>query len=347
MSPAGITAAAGAGVEEPGVAATSQRVMVMRRLRHDPVAIVSGALLLIILLGVFVGAPVAEHLVGHGPDDIFLGSIDNNGVPAGPLTWVPNHDQAYQHFDGTTLFLLGADGYVGRDELMRLLYGGQASIEVALGATLVAMLVGVTAGALAGYFGGLVDGLVLRLIDFVMAFPIILLAIALGSNATGWLGSLTMGGLLRPGVPGLAVFIGLATWFYPARIVRVQVMALREQEFVEGARMVGASHRRILLSHLLPHLTGPLVVYGTVVFATNVILEASISLLGVGIQLPNPSWGNMLATNFGTLINPTSNTILVPRIWTAIFPTVAILVTLVATVTLGEQVRRALDPRGR
>jgi len=346
MSPAGFPAAAGAGVEEPVVAATSQRVMVLRRLRHDPVAIVSGALLLFILLGVFAGGPIAEHLLGHGPDDIFLGSVPD-GLPVGPLTHVPNHDQAYQHFDGTTLFVLGADGYVGRDELMRLLYGGQASIEVALGATIVAMLIGVTAGGLAGYFGGLLDAIVLRCIDFVMAFPIILLAIALGSNATGYLGSLTMGGLLRPGVPGLAVFIGLATWFYPARIVRVQVMSLREQEFVEGARMVGASHRRILLTHLLPHLTGPLVVYGTIVFATNVILEASISLLGVGIQLPNPSWGNMLSTNFGTLINLGSSEYTPPTIWTAIFPTVAILVTLVATVTFGEQVLRALYPRAR
>lgn len=320
--------------------------MVMRRLRQDPVAIVSGALLLAVLLGVFVGGPVAERLVGHGPNDIFLGSI-RDGVPVGPFSHVPNHDQAYAHFNGTTLFLLGADGYVGRDELMRLLYGGQASIEVALGATMVAMLIGVTLGGLAGYFGGLLDGVVLRLIDFVMAFPIILLAIAIGSNAAGWLGSLSAGGLLRPGVPGLAVFIGLATWFYPARIVRVQVMSLREQEFVEGARMVGASHRRILFVHILPHLTGPLVVYGTIVFATNVILEASISLLGVGIQLPYPSWGNMLATNFGTLLTPGSYAYTPPTVWTAIFPTVAILVTLIAAVTFGEQVRRALDPRAR
>ena len=97
--------------------------MVVRRLRRDPVAIVSGALLLAVLLGVFAGGPIAEHLLGHGPDDIFLGSIPD-GVPVGPLTHVPNHDQAYNHFDGTTFFVLGADGYVGRDELMRLLYGG-------------------------------------------------------------------------------------------------------------------------------------------------------------------------------------------------------------------------------
>ncbi len=143
------------------------------------------------------------------------------------------------------------------------------------------------------------------------------------------------------------MFIGLVTWFYPARIVRVQVMSLREQQFVEGARMVGASHRRVLVSHILPHLTGPLVVYATIVFATNVMLEASISLLGVGIQLPYPSWGNMLATNFGTLIAPGGYPFLTPTMWTAVFPTLAILITLVATVTLGEQVRKALDPRAR
>jgi peptide/nickel transport system permease protein len=236
---------------------------------------------------------------------------------------------------------------VGRDELLRLLYGGQTSLEVAVGATIIAMFLGTILGALGGYFGGLVDGVVLRAIDFLMAFPVILVAIAIGSSASDRFAGVTLGGLLQPGVIGLAGFIGVLTCFYPARIVRVQVMTLREQPFIEGARMVGASHRRILFGHMAPHLIGPLAVYSTIILATNIMLEASISLLGAGIQPPTPSWGNMLGTNFGTLIQPGHYVALEPRLWTAVFPSVAILLTLVAAVLVGEQLRKAFDPRAR
>jgi peptide/nickel transport system permease protein len=344
--PAEHALAAGSGVREAAAAARSPWALVARRLRHDPLAVTSAAMLAAVLLGVFAGAPVAGHLLGHGPNDIFLGAV-RDGVPAGPWTRVPNVDQSSAHHVGTTLFALGSDGFIGRDELLRLLYGGQTSLEVAVGATVVAMLLGSTLGALGGYFGGMVDGVVLRAIDFVMAFPVILLAIAIGSRASDRFAGITLGGTLQPGVIGLAGFIGLLTWFYPARIVRVLVMSLREQSFVEGARMVGASHRRILWVHIAPHLAGPLIVYSTIVLATNVMLEASISLLGVGIQPPTASWGNMLATNFGTLISPGSYVSYEPTIWTAIWPSAAILVTLVAAVMLGEQLRKALDPRAR
>jgi peptide/nickel transport system permease protein len=346
VPPAGHVLAAAPGASEPEVAARSPWANVVRRLRSDPFAVASAALLAFVVAAVFAGAPLAAHLVGHGPDDPFLGSI-KDGLQAGPWTHVPNQDESYEHTTGTTLFVLGADSSIGRDELLRLLYGGRTSLEVALGATFVAMLLGSTLGALAGYFGGLLDGVILRVIDFTMAFPVILLAIAIGSSASDTLAGVTLGGALQPGVIGLAGFIGLATWFYPARIVRIQVMSLREQSFVEGARMVGASHRRILWSHIAPHLTGPLIVYGTIVFATNVMLEASISLLGVGIQLPTASWGNMLATNFGTLIEPGHYAYVEPTIWTAIFPSAAILITLCAAVIFGEQLRKALDPRAR
>jgi peptide/nickel transport system permease protein len=310
------------------------------------VAIASFALLTIVVLGVFAGAPLAAHLVGHGPNDIFLHSL-GDGLPAGPWTHVRNLDESYSHTDGTTLFVLGADGYGGRDELLRLLYGGQTSLEVAAGATFVSMLLGTLLGGLGGYFGGLVDGVVLRAIDFLMAFPVILVAIAIGSSASDRFAGITFGGLLQPGVIGLAGFVGVLTSFYPARVVRVQVMTLREQPFIEGARMVGASHRRILFGHMAPHLFAPLAVYSTIVLAANIILEASISLLGAGIQPPTASWGNMLSTNFGTLLFPGHYVAVEPRLWTAVFPSAAILLTLTAAVLLGEQLRKAFDPRAR
>jgi peptide/nickel transport system permease protein len=344
--PARAAVATGPGVPEPAVAARSSWGHVLHRLLHDPVAILSFALLTVVILGVFAGAPLAAHLLGHGPNDVFLHSV-GDGLPAGPWTHVRNLDESYVHTDGTTLFVLGSDGYVGRDELLRLLYGGQTSLEVAVGATIIAMFLGTILGALGGYFGGLVDSVVLRAIDFLMAFPVILVAIAIGSSASDRFAGITLGGVLQPGVIGLAGFIGVLTCFYPARIVRVQVMTLSEQPFIEGARMVGASHRRILFGHMAPHLIGPLAVYSTIIFATNIMLEASISLLGAGIQPPNASWGNMLATNFGTLIRPGPYVALEPRLWTAVFPTVAILLTLVAAVLVGEQLRKAFDPRAR
>ena len=344
--PASAAAATGPGAPEPAVVARSSWAHVLHRLARDPLAIVSFTLLSVVVLGVFAGGPLAAHLLGHGPNDVFLHSI-TDGVPAGPWSHVRNLDESYKHTDGTTLFVLGSDGYVGRDEFVRLLYGGQTSLEVAAGATFVAMLVGTFLGGLAGYFGGIVDGIVLRIIDFLMAFPVILVAIAIGSSASDRFAGITFGGLLQPGVIGLAGFVGLLTCFYPARIIRVQVMTLREQPFIEGARMVGVSHRRILFGHMAPHLMGPLAVYSTIVLATNIMLEASISLLGAGIQPPTASWGNMLSTNFGTLLYPGHYEPLEPRLWTAVFPSLAILLTLVAAVLLGEQLRKAFDPRAR
>jgi len=122
-------------------------------LLHDPVAILSLALLAVVILGVFAGAPLAAHLLGHGPNDVFLHSV-GDGLPAGPWTHVRNLDESYVHTDGTTLFVLGSDGYVGRDELLRLLYGGQTSLEVAVGARIIAMFLGTILGALGGYFAG-------------------------------------------------------------------------------------------------------------------------------------------------------------------------------------------------
>jgi peptide/nickel transport system permease protein len=236
---------------------------------------------------------------------------------------------------GTTLFILGADGVTGRDEFLRLLYGAQVSLEVAGIATIMGMFIGVTMGSFAGYFGGGIDMFVSRLTEIVMAFPLLLFAIALASTVGPRLNNVTFG-FLGKGVFALTLVIGCFSWFYPARIIRAQVLSLREKEFVEAARMIGASDKRIIRSHLLPHLVAPIIVYSTLVFATNILFEAGLSFLGVGIQLPTASWGNLLAAapEFYTT-----------QPWLMLWPGLAVLLTTLAFNLLGDGLRDAFDPR--
>src|SRR6188474_3105147 len=156
------------------------------------------------------------------------------------------------------------------------------------------MVIGVLLGSIAGYFGGSIDTLVSRLTEIVMAFPILLFIVALASTIGPRLNNFTLG-IFGPGVLTLVFVIGLFTWYYPARIIRAQVLSLREKEFVEAARMVGASDWRIIRSHLLPHLVAPIIVYTSLIIASNVLLEAGLSFLGVGIKEPVASWGSLLA----------------------------------------------------
>ena len=144
-------------------------------------------------------------------------------------------------------------------------------------------MLGVITGMLAGYYGGATDTLVSRLTEIIMAFPLLLFLIALSATVGDRLNDITFGGLLYPGVFSLVLVITLFSWFYPARIIRSQVLSLREKEFVEAARMVGSSNFRIMRSHLLPHLVGTIIVYGTVTIAINILLESTLSFLGVGL----------------------------------------------------------------
>jgi peptide/nickel transport system permease protein len=197
------------------------------------------------------------------------------------------------------------------------------------------MTLGVTMGALGGYFGGSVDTLVSRLTEIVMALPLLLIAIALASTLGNRLNDVTLG-FLGNGVLSLVLVIGVFTWYYPARIIRAQVLSLREKEFIEAARMTGASDRRIIKSHLLPHLVAPIIVLSTLVFATNILFEAGLSFLGVGIQVPTASWGNLLATapQFYTT-----------QPWLMLWPGLAVLLTTLAFNLLGDGLRDAFDPR--
>lgn len=308
------------------------------RFRRDKVAIAGGIFIVFLILAAFAGGPIAAWLLGHGPNDLFpAGGVNQTTLlPVGPWTHVTKapYAGAGGHF-GSTLFVLGSDGITGRDEFLRLLYGAQVSLEVAGVATIIGMLIGVTMGSIAGYFGGWVDMVVSRLTEIVMAFPLLLFAIALASTVGPRLNGVTLG-FLGKGVLALTLVIGCFSWYYPARIIRAQVLSLREKEFVEAARMVGASDLRIIRSHLLPHLVAPIIVYSTLVFATNILFEAGLSFLGVGIQLPTASWGNLLssAPEFYTT-----------QPWLMLWPGLAVLMTTLAFNLLGDGLRDAFDPR--
>ncbi|MGN6379740.1 MAG: ABC transporter permease [Gaiellales bacterium] len=320
--------------------------LTFQRLRRDRLAVASAAVVLAVFLTCFVVGPLLTMMLGHGPDTIFPSAV-RGYQPVGVWTWVPNVDASGNaHGTGSTLFILGADGTVGRDEFMRLAYGGQVTIEVAAFATLIAVGVGVTVGGAAGYLGGRVDGVVVWCVDFVMAFPVLLMAIALGTTVSDHFAGYTGLGLFQPGVISISVFLALFTWPYIARLSRVQILELRERQFVEAARMVGAGSFRIVRVHIIPHVVPVLIPPATVMFAGAMLLQASLSILGIGIDPNTPSWGGLLAQKVGwlTALAFGENISLTDPL--LLFPTSAILITVVGVAILGEQVRKALDPTG-
>ena len=307
-----------------------------------------------LVLLVWVGTPIASKLVGHGPNDPFPYAVDPvtlEGV--GPWTWVPDvntyaGDVAAPPEGGPqTLMVLGSDGQLGRDLMLRLLDGGKVTLTVAIGGTLLAMLIGVGMGLLAAWQGGIVDSGVGRLTEFVMAFPLLFFAILAASTFGDQIDGITLG-VLRPGVLSFILIIGLFTWFYPARIIRTEARALSGQEFVEAARMVGASDWRILRSHLLPHLVPTMIVYSTLLVATNILLEAGLSFLGFGIELPTASWGSILSTTWGAgrSASAGAGASLTVDPWLTVFPSLVIFGTVLALNLLGDGLRAAFDPDG-
>lgn len=316
---------------------------VWRRFRRDRVAMASGVFIVLVLVSAFAGPPVASHFLGHGPNDVFVGTraVSPGLLPAEPWTWVEK-DVSLDHppffAKERQLLILGAANRLGQDEFLRLLYGARASLEVALLSTIGIMLLGVGLGVMAGYFGGWIDGVIWRLAEVAMVFPVLLFIIALAATVGPRLDRITLGGAFAPGVVKLAVVFTIFGWFYPARIMRAQALSIREKDYVEAARMIGAGDVRIIRSHILPHLVGPIIVYSTLIVAAQILAEAGLSYLQLGIQEPNTSWGNMLAnaTQFYTT-----------RPLLIVWPGLAILLTTVAFNLFGDGLRDAFDPGGR
>jgi ABC-type dipeptide/oligopeptide/nickel transport system permease subunit len=292
-----------------------------RRFRRDRVAL-GGLTFLVLLVLLAVFAPiVADHVVHHGPNDLDRSTLSDIGLPSvgpGKLYW-------------------GGVDTSGRDVFVRTIYGARTSLTVALIATGIATGLGILLGLIAGYVGGWVDTLISRMIDLFLSLPVLLFSIGIAATC-----SITaegcLGGLVQPGISLVVLIISLFTWPYIGRIVRGQVLSLREKEFVEAARSLGNPTRGILFREILPNLAAPVIVYATLTIPSNVLFEASLSYLGVGIPPETPSWGRMIA-------EASRGQLFTVAWWMLVFPGVALVLTTLAFNLVGDGFRDALDPR--
>ena len=286
------------------------------RLRSDKVALAAAAFLALVVLSAIFAGPITR-LIAHPPNAQYPEKLDQVfGTPTGP-SWD---------------FLFGVDT-VGSDIFSRVLYGARVSLTVAIVGTSIAMLIGTTLGIIAGYYRGIVDTIISRTVDVFLAFPILLLALGVGSACS--LGNGCAGGLIQPGMTTVIGIIILISWTYFARLARGQVLSLREKEFVEAARATGASDLTILGREILPNLVTPILVYMTLLIPFNILIEAALSFLGVGINPPQASWGQMIAE---------STDLFSSAWWFFLFPGLVLVLTVLAFNLLGEAVRDALDP---
>ena len=281
--------------------------LIWRRLKRDRVAMF-GAILVALLVFVAIFAPL---IAPHDPAEQFRDGLTPNGQPM-PSTIMNG---------GGTRFILGTDAN-GRDLLSRIFYGARVSLMVGVLANLLAVSIGITIGMAAGYLGGWVETLLMRFTDIMMAFPTLLLA-------------MTLVAILKPSLWIIIVVIGLVYWTWIARVVYSQVLSMREREFVTASRALGASRRYIILYHILPQMVPTIIVWGTLGVATNVMLEASLSYLGIGVQPPTPSWGGMIQQGQSYYRSAP---------WLVIYPGLAIMITVFAFNLLGDGLRDALDP---
>jgi len=281
--------------------AVPMRVLIWRRfIRHRLALISSGVLLVIVLV-----ALLADQIAPYDPTFIDPLVFDEAPTPA---------------------HLLGTDR-VGRDVLSRLIHGGRISLSVGVVAVSIYMVIGVALGALAGFYGGWIDNVISRLIDVVLSFPTLMLILVLVS-------------LLGPGLQNIMLVLGLLGWPQVARIVRGEVLRLRTNDFVWAARMIGAPNGRIITRHILPNAMGPLLVAATFGVASAILSESALSFLGLGVQPPTASWGQMLN-------DAQSLTILESKPWLWIPPGMMILISVLSINFIGDSLRDALDPQLR
>jgi peptide/nickel transport system permease protein len=299
------------------IAARSPLQLFWRRLRQDKVALAAlGFIGLLILVAIF--APLIVKLAGAPPpDQQSTSALDAFGSPTGP----------------SSAHWFGVD-QLGRDVFSRVIYGARVSLEVAFISTGIAVVFGTIMGMAAGFYRGWIDTILSRTMDVLLAFPILLLGIGLASACA--LGTGCLGGLVKPGLSTVIFVIALSSWPYIARIIRGQVLSLREKEFVEASRSLGASNNRIIFREILPNLVAPIIVYTTLIIPTNILFEAALSFLGVGVQPPTASWGQMIADATG---------IFDTAWWYMLFPGVALLLTVLAFNLVGDGLQDALNPK--
>jgi ABC-type dipeptide/oligopeptide/nickel transport system permease subunit len=305
---AGVGPPGTAGEPGPGVRARSPRQIFWERLKQDKLALVGGVLVAVMIV-LAILAPLFENLVGHSFDQQYRRRLLNEfGSPVGP----------------SAEFWFGGDD-LGRDLFVRVLYGARTSLNIAIVATGIEVAIGVMLGMLAGLRGGWVDTAISRIMDLILSIPVLLLGIALGIVVGAGEGL----------VIAILAFFG---WPYIARIVRGQTLSLREAQFVEAAHSLGASSSWIMFREILPNLIAPIVIYATLIIPINIIFEASLSFLGVGVTEPTPAWGTMLsrATNYVSVG---------AAWWYMTFPGIALFTTVLGFNLLGDGLRDALDPK--
>jgi peptide/nickel transport system permease protein len=277
------------------------------RLRRDPVAVTSAAVILVLVV-LAVAAPLIASITGHGPAQQFRDTgLTPDGLPVPP----------------SGRFWFGTDN-LGRDVFVRVVYGTRISLLVGVLSTLLAVAAGLIVGLVAGYFGGAVDTTLARFMDVVLSFPFLLFAIALVS-------------VVGPSLTVAILVIAFFSWAAVGRIVRGQTLSIREREYVQAARSLGASDLRIMFVDVLPNLIAPVIVYATLLIPLAIVFEATLSFLGLGVVPPTPTWGNMLADSLQYYQ---------VAWWFVLFPGLALLITTLAFNLLGDAVRDALDPRG-
>ena len=255
----------------------------------------------VIVVSLFVVSFLAPYITPYSPDDL---------------------DAYHVLLPPSTGHWLGTDE-LGRDVLTRIIYGSRISLKVGFVAVGIAAFIGTISGLIAGYFGGWVDHLLMRLVDIMLCFPTFFLILAVIA-------------MLEPSIWYIMIVIGLTGWMGVARLVRAEVLSLRERDFILAARAIGASNSRIIFRHILPNALSPVLVAATLGVAGAILTESALSFLGIGVQPPTPSWGNMLTAGKDYLEFAW---------WLSLFPGVAILITVIAYNLVGEGLRDALDPR--
>jgi peptide/nickel transport system permease protein len=309
-----------------------------RRLRRNKFALFALGVFFVILICCLLAPVWADHVAHTGPNTTHTLEKLREGGEVKEVVEPSGKAIGPQWFSAGGKFFLGADGHLGRDEMVRLLYGGRSSLFIGIVAAIITTFLAVVFGLLAGFYGGFTDTVISRIMDVIWAFPVVLLAIAIGIVLA--VGGLEVGPIhLKSSslwIPTL--IIGFVYTPYMARPLRGEVLALREKEFIEAAVAQGAGAFRIMFIELLPNLISTIIVFFTLNIANNMLLEAVLSYLGAGVQPPSSSWGTMISEGFEALYSQPLLTII---------PGTAILLTVLSVNIFGDGLRDALDPKSK
>jgi peptide/nickel transport system permease protein len=291
------------------------------RFKQDKAALAGGVVIILLILIAIFGGPIAEQVTGHPQNTTYTQMTDEFGVPKGP----------------NSEFWFGADA-AGRDLFVRTMYGARTSLFVGIVASGFAVLIGLIVGLTAGFFGGFTDTILSRASDVLLAVPQILIAVGIVAACSTSKDGCSVFGIfhLQPGIEVVIAVITIFSWSYIARIVRGYTLSLREKEFVESARAAGATNFRILRSEILPNLLGPLIVYTTLLIPTNILFEAALSYLGLGVPADQASWGSILSD---------ASQLYDVAWWLMLFPGAFLIITTLAFNLLGDGLRDAFDVR--